>query len=401
MARPSSATRDFSSLGVGSILNGVAAFGFATTATHAFGSSGASAFVALWTMWLGATAVLTFPIQHWIVLRGIRDHPRRVLAVLALGAGGVVFAACVAFRASLFDSSSFVFPLIAAIIFAAAVPVGVFRGTLIAAGRARRTAVVLAAENVVRLLAGLLVVALGGSVAVFSTAILAGYVVLATYPRAGRHSAAPADDKVALAEVFRSVGLVGASTLIAQLVLAGGPLILAASDAPASVVTATFATLEVCGAAYLIFSATSLRFTAILAERTTPLRNIGWTVTVIGVAIAPVIAAAAFLIGPQVVGLLFGKASELPAGSTALIAAGSVLAVTALMLLLVAVAADRSPQVLLVWLVAAAIGALAFAVLTTEPSMRFAIAFFGVECLAVVGLIAIVARIDAETPVDQ
>ena len=167
MARSSTARRDFSSLGLGSLVNGIAAFGFATTATHAYGSAGASPFVELWTIWLVATAVLTFPIQHWLILRGTRDRPLRVLAVLTLCAGGTLFIVCAAFRDSLFDSPSLVYPLLASIIVAAAVPVGVFRGTLIAAGLARRTAIVLAAENVLRLAAGLAVVALGGSAAAF------------------------------------------------------------------------------------------------------------------------------------------------------------------------------------------------------------------------------------------
>src|SRR5262245_54651918 len=78
-----SAARDFSEPGIGSIINGLAAFGIASTATHTYGSADASGFVALWTIWLLATALLTFPLQHWIVLQGGNEIPPRRLVALA------------------------------------------------------------------------------------------------------------------------------------------------------------------------------------------------------------------------------------------------------------------------------------------------------------------------------
>ena len=394
MTEPATATRDFSSLGVGSLVNGAAAFGFATTATHAFGSTGSSAFVVLWTFWLAATAVLTFPVQHWLILRGALGTPRRALSILSMLAGGLLFVVCAAFRSQLFHSSSFVFPLVAGAIAAGAVPVGVCRGRLIATGQARRTAIFLGSENILRLVGGLLVVAFSGSIEIFSIAILLGYAVLPMYRQAWHSSSESGDRDDRLVEAFRSIGFVGASTLVAQLVLAGGPLLVAASGAPATIVTATFATLEVCGSAYLLASGASLRFTAILAEQrdSLSLRRVGWTVSAVGCAVAPIIAGAAYVVGPQVVGIFFGKAAKLPASSTTLIAAGSVLAVVALLLLLVAFAEERSAQVLSTWIAATVVGGILYGVTSsTAAGLRFGIAFFVVECLAVLGLTGIVS----------
>jgi hypothetical protein len=385
-------TRDFSWLAVGAVVNGFAAFGFATTATHAYGAVGSSAFVDLWTIWLGATAVLTFPTQHWLILRGNRRTPARLLALLAITTGALVLFVSFAFRESLFDSQSLVFPMLAGVLTGAAVPVGVFRGRLMVARRVPHTATILAAENVIRFVGGLVVVAAAGSVEVFSCVMLLGYVVLATYPPAWRRSRGAIIDHVGLPEAFKSVGVVGASTLVSQLVVAGGPILVAASGASRSSVTATFATLEVCGAAYVVASAMSLRFTAILAEHPGPasLRRIGMSISLTGVLIAPIIGLAAGLLGPQVVGLLFGQSSELSAASTALIAAACSLAVVGLLLLLVTFAAERSVAALLAWLAAAAIGGAVFAGLPPSFDARFPTALLVVEAVSVVGLTAIV-----------
>jgi hypothetical protein len=174
--------------------------------------------------------------------------------------------------------------------------------------------------------------------------------------------------------------------------VAGGPILVAASGASRSSVTATFATLEVCGAAYVIASAMSLRFTAILAEHrgAASLRRIGMSISLTGVLIAPIIALAAGLLGPQVVGLLFGQSAELSAASTALIAAACSLAVVGLLLLLVTFAAERSVPALVAWLAAAAIGGAVFAGLPASFDARFPTALLVVEAVSVIGLTAIV-----------
>jgi hypothetical protein len=384
------ATRDFSSLGVASLVNGLAAYGYATTATHAFGTADAAPVVALWTIWLVVTAALTFPIQHWIVLRGDRPVPNRMLAVTSVAAALVVGAGSFAFRDLFFDSRSLAYPLIAAGIALGSVPIGVCRGRLIALGHVNRTALILAVENIIRLVAGLCIVTIDGSVALFSATILTGYLVLVAYPRAQpRDAATAAADDASFREAVRSVGLVGASTLLAQLVLTGGPLVVAASGASSTVVTATFATLAVARLAYLATVGASLRFTAALAEIRdgAALRRIGWGVSAGGFVLVPVAAVASALVGPELIGVLFGKGSELPTSSTVLIAVGSVLAVTSLLLLLVAFAADRASLVFATWAVAAVIGVVLYAALfAVEPELRFATTFAVVELFAAIGM---------------
>jgi hypothetical protein len=384
------ATRDFSSLGVASLVNGLAAYGFATTATHAFGTADAAPVVALWTIWLVVTAALTFPIQHWIVLRGAeRRVPTRMLAVTTVAAAVVVGAGSFAFRHLFFDARSIAYPLIAAGIALGSVPIGVCRGRLIALGHVSRTAMILAVENIIRLVAGLCVVALDGSVAAFSATILTGYLVLVAYPRRQASASSDADGDASFREAVRSVGLVGASTLVAQLVLTGGPLVVAASGASSTIVTATFATLAVARLAYLATVGASLRFTAALAELrdAAALRRIGWGVSAGGFALVPVAALAAAVVGPELIGVLFGKGSELPTSSTVLIAVGSVLAVTSLLLLLVAFAAGRAPLVFATWMVAATVGVVVYAALFgLDPELRFATTFAIVEFLAAIGM---------------
>ena len=390
-ASPASAARDFSELGVGSLINGAAAFGIATTATHTYGSADASGFVALWTIWLLATALLTFPLQHWIVLQGRNEIPPRRLLALALLPTVATLAVAVSARNALFESASLAYPLIAAGIVAGAVPMGVFRGSLMAAGRVRHTAMILAGENVARLLTAVVVATAGGSAEAFSSTILVGYLVLASFPQAWTSRGEGwADETQArrVREVFRTIGFVGSSMLVSQVVLAGGPLLLAATGAAAAIVTATFATLEICGSVYLLTVGTSLRFTAMLADKraSLSLQRIGSVVCLAGAATAAIAGTAAALIGPQTIGLLFGSDAQLPRSSTSLIAAGCVLAATGLLLLLVAVAANRSPHAFFVWLCATVVGLCAFAVNPAAADLRFAVAFLLVECIAVAGL---------------
>ena len=102
-----------------------------------------------------------------------------------------------------------------------------------------------------------------------------------------------------------------------------------------------------------------------------------------GVATAAIAATAAALVGPETIGLLFGADARLPRASTSMIAAGCVLAATGLLLLLVAVAANRAPHAFFVWVGAASVGLCAFAVNPAAADLRFALAFLLVECVAV------------------
>ena len=86
-------SRDSARLALGSAVAGVLAYVFFMLASRALGAERAAPVSVLWSIWAISAAVLTFPVQHWIIRRFTADghemHVSRALAPLCGVVSGV------------------------------------------------------------------------------------------------------------------------------------------------------------------------------------------------------------------------------------------------------------------------------------------------------------------------
>ncbi|MFC4783306.1 hypothetical protein ACT8ZV_02450 [Nocardioides sp. MAHUQ-72] len=392
------ARRRPSPLVLGSATSGLLAYVFFALVTHALGSRAAAPVSVLWSWWSFAGAALTFPVQHWVArtvaARGGEAAVRRSLPALAratvLLALVVTVVAWLA-RARLFHDDGVAFALLAGLVTLGAGLTGLVRGVLSARHRFGAVAAALVAENLVRALAAAVLLAAGVTDPVaYGLCLIAGYVVNAWWPSAlhPRRTGEPAGADGLLA----SVGGTGAAQLVAQAVLTGSPVVLAAAGGAPAEVTALFAGLALFRAPYTLL----LGAVAPLTGRLTALATTGRAgeldrlrdrMLVAAVVSAAAAGALGWLLGPWSVRLVFGADVTLARATAVPVAVGSALAMANLLLTLLVIARGRVLHLLRSWLLALLPGA-ALLLVTGAGSTATAAAFAVVEAAALVLLAA-------------
>lgn len=342
----------------GSLVNGLAAFLFISLGTHTYGAAGFAPASVVWSIWSVAAAVLTFPMQHWTIRQVRRGEPLEVvhatyarLGAWALVVGVVVAVASGLLGERLLRTSALAGPLTVAVLIGAAVPIGYVGGRLVAAGRHARASVLIGGDNVVRLVVASVFTLIGVSSSWFVAALAFGPVVLLIWP-----AVVVPSTRVEADGVRDVVELSGANSL-AQLALAGGPIVVAALGAPDRTVSALFATLALARAPYLVLLGASLRLTSVWSRPTSkaPARGQVGGLTAAAACVAGLVGAA---VGPWVVALLFGRDTVLSGVATGWIAAGATLALGTLVLTSNLTATGRTRQLVRAWLIAIGVGAL-------------------------------------------
>jgi hypothetical protein len=359
--------RTTSGLALGSILSGLLAYVLFAVVTQGLGAEAAAPLSVLWTFWAFAGAALTFPVQHWVarllateqvdVLRSAAGRVGVTVVVAALTSGLVAWL----LREPLFGRTDAWFPSLVVLVALGSALMGLLRGV---AGGRRRFGVValsLVAENALRCVAaaGLLVAGVDDPVA-YGLALAAGPAVAVlwwpTLPVA-RHRQDPASrsDRAPSGAV---VGLTSAASVqvVAQVVLTGAPVLVALTGGAPAAVTALFATLALFRAPYLVALGAVPQLTVLVAQRTgAGRRPLALTATAVLsgslAVVLLVILAAAFgaLVGPSLVPLVFGSTVQVSAAEAGLVAAGCVVAVVNLVLVVVALAQDRAGAALAAW----------------------------------------------------
>lgn len=385
---------DTTALLVGTTVNGLLAYVFFALATRTLGGEGAAPVAQLWTYWSASAAVLTFPVQHWIIrsshtgagLAAVRRVlPRVTAAVLALSAAVAAFSWLA--REQVFTSEDVAFPVMAAAVTVGAFIVGVVRGRLAGADRFVATGVAIAAENVLRVLLAVIVVWRAGGAVGFGLALSAGGLVVLAWPSAFRFPDPAAGDERASAMAL--LGGTAAGSLIAQLVLTGGPVVLATIGGRAAEITALFAALALFRAPYLLALGLVTQVTGaftdlIVGGRRHAVRRIRRLVVVAGV----VAAAAAWLfgltVGPVLIRLVFG-ADVAPAPQiVALVAAASTVALANLVFTVLLVARGSSGQLTANWVAAVGVAVAVLLASRLPPLPLVSWAFLAAEVTAFV-----------------
>ncbi|HET7349644.1 MAG TPA: hypothetical protein VFJ28_01760 [Marmoricola sp.] len=398
-----SGRRDTGVLALGSAGTGLLAYMVFAMLTRGLASDAAAAVSVLWTYWAFAGAALTFPVQHWItrtVAAGaegvVRRSAKRVsLAVLACAvvAGGLSWV----LRDALFHRDDAWFPVMVALLTVGSALIGVVRGGLSARGRFSAVAVSLLAENGLRcvLVGALLLLGITGAVA-HGLCLVAGQAVVVFWPSAFRYGTAITS--TAATGPFAFLSGAGAGQLVSQAVLTGGPVALALSGGSAREVTSLFAALALFRAPYMLALGSVSQLTLRATERavageTAALRALLRTVLAAGAATCVVALGLGWWLGPWLLQLVFGERVDSSSVHAALLALGCAVAITNLVLMVLALAHDRPGQVARAWLGGTLVGAVAFAALSGGTALDATVgAFVVAESAALLGLWWVAAR---------
>jgi O-antigen/teichoic acid export membrane protein len=269
---------------------------------------------------------------------------------------------------------------------------GVTRGLLAARRRFQALGAAMLAENALRCVAGLALVVAGVEDPVaYGACLVAGYLAICFWPStfriAGTGRSLEAESPLALVS-GASVG-----QLLGQVVLNGGPVLLAAAGGAPAEVTALFAGLALFRAPYILalglVSRLTERLTVLVVRgRRDALRRfrVGVVLATLGTAVlAAVVGAWA---GPPLMELVFGDGVRLPGGLTLLIAVGTVFALANLVLTVTALARGRTAALVRGWVIAAVPGALLFWLSPMSALDRTTWTFAVVEAAAFCWLVA-------------
>ncbi len=359
------ARRGAAALALGSVVSGLLAYVLFALITRGLGAETAAPVSVLWTLWAFTGAAFTFPLQHWItrsIVAGHEGDVRRasvqvslLVAAAALVLGGLAWLV----RDQLFHRDDAWFPVLVVLLTLGSAVVGVVRGGLGGRGRFEAVAWSLVAENGLRcLLVGALLLSGDHDQVAYGLCLVAGSLVAMLWPTALRFT----DTGAGEARPFAFLGGAATGQLVSQTVLTGAPVLLALLGGAPREVTAMFAALALFRAPYMValgmVPQLNLRVTghAVAANHDalrSLLRGLA-ALTVLAVALAGVLGA---LLGPAVLHLVFGATVDVAPGQAAVLAAGSALAVTNLVLMVSALALDNPVAVVRAWGVALLAGA--------------------------------------------
>lgn len=380
-------------MAVGSAITGLLAYVFFALATRTLGADRAAGVSVLWTWWSFAAAAVTFPLQHWIIraisaARGDEGAVRAAAPRLAAVSGSLALATGLGtwlLRDQLFHHEGIAFPALVAVVTAGAAFTALVRGVLTARGRLQAVAATLVAENAVRCLLALgLAVAGSTDARLFGLALALGQLVGLGWPSALRLGRDGAPEPW-----LRFVAETSGAQVVGQVVLTGGPVLLALLGGSPAEVTGLFVALALFRLPYTLGNLVLAPLTAVftrmvVAGERRRLRTVLLAVLLAAFGLAGLAAVLGELVGPWLLRLVFGPTVDLPGPVCAAVAAGSVLAVGTLLMSLLSMADERSGSLLRCWLGAAATVAVVVPLAPWSPVVTVAVAFLVAESTAFV-----------------
>lgn len=389
---------------LGSLVSGLAAYGFQVVGARALGDIGYAPITTLWTLQYLCFTVLLYPAETFITReRALGSAATSRWTLWAwLGGVAVVASAVTWFGRERLVGGDTVLPLVAGLIIASYGPFVVARGHLAGQRKFRSYGIITAAESVLRLIllfVALSISATAGSIAWIMPVGAALAVLLWPLLRRQYGTRPPPD---ALKEQGRPVVfllLTSAATGISQLLIAAGPLVVAALGGGPAEVSVFFVTLTAARAPIvLVFGGVLSRLLPVFtrlagsASGTLKLRRIGLALAAGTVVAAAAAAAVGWVVGPAIVSTLFGSSFDAQGWLVAGAAAGVVLVGGATVLNLILMANRAEGRMLAPWLAGLVAAIAALVLVGGSPSARVIVATDVGPLVAVAGLIFAVAR---------
>ena len=382
----------------GGLVGAVGAYLFQVIGANAIGSAAFAPISLLWTAFFILATISLVPIEQYVtreVASGRKAIPNAARATywFAVAAAVVAVLFVTVTRESLFAGSW------QYVIQAALLVIGyalLFFGKGVLAGRRRFAEVgwVLVIETAVRLVAGIVAIQMFATAESLGWAmVLGGFSVLGM----GWWRKDGGDENAAPASASRFLGgYVGGSTS-SQLLLGGAPIAAALFGAPASLVSVIFVTFTLYRAPLTLIFALQGRVLPYLVGLTggtdrRRLARIAGLVVGAGVVLALVGGLGGWLVGPEVVGLLYNE-EFIPGRAVAALAGGGVMAAAAAQIAgQVLVAEGRTARLAVAWFIGLLVALLVMAFYRPEPDLRVAVGFASGESVALFFMWFLAAR---------
>ncbi len=380
----------------GALIGAVGAYLFQVYGGRALGPEAFAPVSVLWTAFFILATVLLVPVEQYVtreVASGRRAIPHDfkptvVMTVLGSAVGGAFVWVTLD---DLFEGDpQYIVQIVLLIVGYALLFMG--KGVLAGARRFSKVGWVLVVETTARLVAGVVAVQIFASATSLGWAmVIGGFSVLALGwwrfdTGASRAPAAPAR---------KFLGGYAGGTAASQVLLAGAPLAVAALGASPALISIVFVTFTLFRAPLTLIFALQGRVLPYLVglvndKSHEKLARIARLVVLGGAGLAAIGGLVGWLIGPDVIELLYG-AEFAPSQVVAMAAAAGVMAAAAAQVASqVLVAEGRTRRLALAWVGGLGVGLLALLVLGGEPDTRTALAFASGEAAAL-GLMAYLA----------
>jgi O-antigen/teichoic acid export membrane protein len=382
---------------VGTLLAGLAAYVWQAAGTRTLGNRDFAPVATIWTLSFLVTTVLLAPVEQYATRtissgRGGRDELARampsIIGILC-GASALLAAGCFLARGKFFHAEAGYALVAAAVVLCFGLLIFT-RGVLAGERDFRMYGWLNGVDGVGRLVLGLVILAAGGSALAFAWSIpLFSLVALYWVRRAPRPRVAHGTEPVPPIMTFMATMVGG--TMAAQLILAGGPLVLGLIGAGDRTITVLFVAQTAGRAALLVALPLWARalpaLTGIALRREhARLSQIAERILAASFALAAIGAVFGAVVGPPVLAALFGRGSRPDAVVAAAVGAGTALAVGNLGLNQLLVAALRTHRVTIAWWMALVVAVVWVGVGPGTPLHRVAIAFVVGEATAMLAL---------------
>lgn len=372
----------------GGLIGAIGAYAFQLVGGRALGAAEFAPVSLLWTTFFILATILLIPVEQYVtreVASGRKALPADLKPTAAVaGIGTLVGGGFVAVTLDdLFRGDP---QYIAQIVLLMVGYSLLFLGKGVLAGRRRFAGVgwVLIIETVVRLLAGIAaVVSVATAPSLGWAMVIGGFSVLVL--RWWRHDRGDPDMEHTPAVRFLAGYSGGTSS--AQLLLAGAPLAVAALGGSDALISITFFTFTIFRAPLTLIFALQGRILPFLVglagdARKEELARIARLVFAAGIVLTALGALVGWLVGPEVMVLLFGEEAE-PTRIVAMLAAGGVMAAAAAQITSqVLVAEGRTSRLAWAWFGGLMVALVVLLVISGEPDTRVAIAFIAGETSA-------------------
>lgn len=381
----------------GSLIGAVGAYLFQVIGGRALGPDGFAPISALWTVFFILVTVVLVPLEQYVTREASRGREvlsadRRPIVLVTLGAAfiGAVFTFLT--RDSLFGGDA-MFALQAGLVMFGYGVLLVGKGILAGHRRFAGVGWILVYEAALRLALGIAIIWIIPTASALAWAmVVAPFAALAV--GFWRHDRATSGAEATGAAGFLGAYITGSAA--SQVLLAGAPLAVAALGGSPSLVSIVFVTFTLYRGPLTLIYALQGRILPYLVSMTTDnshgLRRMAGMVIGGGAILAALGGLVGWLVGPEVVGMLFGREFMPDRLAAALIAAGVVAASTTQVAGQVLVARGRTGLLAGAWIAGLVIALGSLMVLTLTPDRTVAGAFMLGELGATVVLAALTLR---------
>lgn len=388
---------------VGALVGALAAYGFQLVGGRSLGEVGYAPVAQLWTVFFFVATVVLVPLEQFSTREVSRSRSvigSDLLIVLRVAALGLILGVVVVLFGleQLFGGNPIYIVQMALLMVGYSV---LYLGKGVVAGGRRFSVLgwILISESVVRLLLAVVVLAIAPSAANLGwTMVAAPWVILGTrfwrYDRGDRSLPAPAH--------FFTGQIPGAAA--SQLLIGAAPAIVAFLGAEEAVQSAVFQTFTLYRAPLTLTYSLQGRVLPGLVDGSSRLRQrvITW-VMIVGTGTVLLGGVLGWLIGPEIVGFMFGEGYTPQRVVATLGAAGMMALATSQIMSQALVAQARTRRLAAVWVLGVIVAAVVLSLVSGGPDVRVAWGFFAgaITALMAMTLSALLAPWGNKTPVED